>query len=121
MGTRHITLNEWQLLPEDWALAVAGMYGHPSASIRGRGVGSLVAFTIVSPVIVHLRVCRFSMMISPAKGQKSLDMLHSTGWKGEGGRGGGREGKRKRKKERENSHLPRSIIETLAYNLSQKQ
>jgi len=44
-----------------------------------------MAFTVVSPVIVYFRICRFSMMISPARGQKSLDMLHSTGWKREGG------------------------------------
>lgn len=52
--------------------------------------------TVVSPVIVHLRVCRLSMMISPANGEKSLDMLHSTevgGGKGRGEGGGGGEGK----------------------------
>lgn len=53
----------------------------------------LGTFTIVSPVIVHLRVCRLSMMISPAKGEKSLDILHSTGKR----RGAGRERKRENK------------------------
>ena len=45
MDTRHITLNEWQLLPEDWVLAVASRVGicyqNPSTNIRGRGMGSL--------------------------------------------------------------------------------
>lgn len=87
MDTRHITLNEWQLLPEDWVLSVASRVRHllPKSlhKHQGQGNGKFkgedLAFTIVSPVIVHLRVCRSSMMISPAKGQKSLDILHSTG------------------------------------------
>lgn len=39
MDTRHITLNEWQLLPEDRVLAVASRVGlcyqHPCAKGRG--------------------------------------------------------------------------------------
>ena len=98
LDTRHIMLNEWQLLPEDWALAVAfrtGIcYWYPSTNISNREMKSLLGtFTIVSPVIGHLRVCRLSMMISPAKGEKSLDILHSTG----GSRGAGRERKRENK------------------------
>lgn len=101
MDTRHITLNEWQLLPEDWVLPVASRVRHllPKSPHKHQGQGNGkfkgedLAFTIVSPVIVHLRVCRSSMMISPAKGQKSLDILHSTGreTKAERGRGRGRE------------------------------
>ena len=45
MDTRHIMLNEWQLLPEEWALAVASKVGicyeYPSTDIRGRGAGSV--------------------------------------------------------------------------------
>lgn len=46
MDTRHITLNEWQLLPENWVLAVASRggicYPNPSTNIRGGGMGSLM-------------------------------------------------------------------------------
>lgn len=45
MDTRHIMLNEWQLLPEEWVLAVASKVGicyeYPSTDIRGRGTGSV--------------------------------------------------------------------------------
>lgn len=46
MDTRHISLNEWQLLPEAWVLAVASRVGicypNPSTNIRGKGRGSLM-------------------------------------------------------------------------------
>lgn len=46
MDTRHITLNEWQLLPEGWVLAVASRVGicYPnlSTNIRGRGMVRLM-------------------------------------------------------------------------------
>lgn len=46
MDTRHIKLNEWQLLPEDWVLAVACRVGicyqNPNTNNRGRGLGSLM-------------------------------------------------------------------------------
>lgn len=105
MDTRHITLKEWQLLPEDWVFPVASRVRHllPKSPHKHQGQGNGkfkgedLAFTVISPVIVHLRVCRSSMMISPAKGQKSLDILHSTGRErrrereAERGRGRGRE------------------------------
>lgn len=46
MDTRHIILNEWQLLPEDWVLAVASRIGtcyqNLSINIGCREVRSLM-------------------------------------------------------------------------------
>lgn len=89
MDTRHITLNEWQLLPEARVLAVAWRVAFatsiPVQKKAGQGASLRRTLTVVRPVMVHLRVCRLSMRISPAKGEKSLDLLHSTA----GGGGGG--------------------------------
>lgn len=49
---------------------------------QGMGTSIRRTLTVVRPVIVHLRVCKLSRMISPAKGEKSLDMLHSTTGRG---------------------------------------
>lgn len=126
MDTRHITLNKWQLLLEEWVLSVASRVRHlpPKSPHKNQGqgngkfTGEDLAFTIVSPVIVHLRVCKSSMMISPAKGQKSLDILHSTGRK----RRRGREEEKKRQRERKREWMKLSLRnkDTLAQNLSQK-
>jgi len=78
----------WLLLGRvDFCYRHPGLKAEDVNSIRGTP-------TVMSPVIVHLRVCRLSMMISPAKGEKSLDVLHSTegGGERENGAGGGGKG-----------------------------
>ena len=66
--------------------------------------------TVVSPVIVHLRGCRLSMMISPAKGEKSLDMLHSTEGKG---RGGGVRSEERRRRLRQDSVTGQAVLQEM--------